>query len=99
MANNQLDIAKFVIMSRIMAFSVLMLSMSGLTAGILNSHNIFAIPSFAPFILNIITIIFVITLSSSLGIISMAIGTMAGSVLQLVIQIATVKGCTGLIQV
>ncbi|MBN1298267.1 MAG: murein biosynthesis integral membrane protein MurJ, partial [Actinobacteria bacterium] len=90
-ANNQLDITKFIIMNRVMAFSVLMLSMSGLTTGLLNSHNIFAVPAFAPFVLNIITVIFVTVLSSRLGIISMAIGTMAGSLLQLVIQLPQIK--------
>ena len=90
-ANNQMDVGKFVIMSRIMSFSVLALSISGLTTGILNSHNIFTIPSFAPFVLNIMTIFFVVLLSYRLGIISMAIGTMVGSVLQLVIQIPQIR--------
>jgi len=90
-ANNLMDINKFIIMSRIMSFSVLTLSISGLTTGILNSHNIFTIPSFAPFVLNIMTILFVILLSHRLGIISIAIGTMVGSVLQLVIQIPQLK--------
>jgi len=90
-ANNQMDVYKFVIMSRIMSFSVLTLSMSGLTTGILNSHNIFTIPSFAPFILNIMTVIFVVVLNYRLGIISMAIGTIVGSILQLIIQIPQLK--------
>ena len=90
-ANNLMDINKFVIMSRIMSFSVLTLSMSGLTTGILNSHNIFTIPSFAPFVLNIMTILFVVFLSHRLGIISIAIGTMVGSMLQLIIQIPQLK--------
>lgn len=77
-ANNQLDIGKFVIMNRIMVFSLVTLSLSGLTTGILNSHNIFTIPSLAPFILNVMTIIFVVLLYKKLGIISMAIGTMVG---------------------
>ncbi|MBU4292699.1 MAG: murein biosynthesis integral membrane protein MurJ [Actinobacteria bacterium] len=90
-ANNLMDINKFVIMSRILSFSVLTLSISGLTTGILNSHNIFTIPSFAPFVLNIMTILFVILLSHRLGIISIAIGTMVGSALQLIIQIPQLK--------
>ncbi len=89
--DNLMDINKFIIMSRIMSFSVLTLSISGLTTGILNSHNIFTIPSFAPFVLNIMTILFVVLLSHSLGIISIAVGTMVGSVLQLVIQIPQLK--------
>jgi putative peptidoglycan lipid II flippase len=78
-------------MSRIMSFSVLTLSISGLTTGILNSHNIFAVPAFAPFVLNIFIIIFAVILSRRYGIISMAIGTMVGSVLQLLIQLPQIK--------
>jgi putative peptidoglycan lipid II flippase len=90
-AGNQLDMVKFVYMNRIMAFSVIALSLSGLTTGVLNSHNLFALPAFAPFVLNILTIVFVLLLSRNLGIISMAIGTMAGSVVQLLIQIPQMK--------
>ncbi len=90
-ANNQMDIEKFVTMSRIMSFSVLTLSMSGLTTGILNAHNIFAVPAFAPFVLNITIVIFAVILSSRYGIISMAIGTMVGSALQLAIQLPQLR--------
>ncbi len=90
-ANNQLDVEKFILMNRIMSFCVILLSLSGLTTGILNSHNLFAVPSFAPFALNIITVIFVVFLSKKLGIISMAIGTIAGSFVQLAIQIPQLK--------
>lgn len=90
-ADNQMDVSKFILMNRIMAFSVIVLSLSGFTTGVLNSHNLFTIPSFAPFVLNIMIVIFVVLLSSKLGIISMAIGTMAGSVVQLLIQVPQLK--------
>ncbi len=90
-AGNQLDIAKFVIMNRIMAFSVLMLSISGLTTGILNAHNLFTLPALAPFILNILIVISVSVFTLRLGIISMAIGTMAGSVFQLIVQLPQIR--------
>ncbi len=90
-SNNQMDIQQFVMMSRIMAFSVLTLSISGLTTGILNAHNIFAIPAFAPFVLNVTIVLFAIALSGRYGIISMAIGTMVGSALQLAIQLPQLK--------
>jgi len=90
-AGNQLDLAKFIMMNRIMAFSVILLSLSGLTSGILNAHNLFAVPSFAPFVLNIFIVSFVVFLSRKLGIISMAIGTMAGSLAQLLVQIPQIK--------
>ena len=90
-SGNQLDIGKFVIMNRIMAFSVLMLSISGLTTGILNAHNLFTLPALAPFILNILIVISVVVFTSRLGIVSMAIGTMAGSIFQLIVQLPQIK--------
>ena len=90
-AGSQLDIGKFVIMNRIMAFSVLMLSISGLTTGILNAHNLFTLPALAPFILNILIVISVALFTFRLGIVSMAIGTMAGSVFQLIVQLPQIR--------
>ncbi|MBN2072543.1 MAG: murein biosynthesis integral membrane protein MurJ [Actinobacteria bacterium] len=90
-AGNQMDVGSFTIMSRIMIFSLLTLSISGLATGILNSHDIFFIPSLAPMILNLVTIIFVVTLFSRWGIISMAAGVMAGSVMHMLIQFPQLK--------
>ena len=90
-SGNQMDIVKFVSMNRIMVFSLLTLSLSGLVTGILNSHNIFTLPSLAPFMLNVVTIIFVATLYSRLGIYAMAIGVMAGSVMHLLVQIPQLR--------
>ena len=90
-ANNQLDVYKFMIMNRIMIFSLVLMSLSGLVTGILNSHNIFTVPSLAPFVMNIITVIFVILLFSRLGIFSIAVGIMAGSLMHLAIQLPQLK--------
>ncbi len=90
-SGNQMDIAKFVVMNRIMIFSLLTMSLSGLVTGILNSHNLFTLPSLAPFVLNIVTIIFVTTLYSRLGIYSMAAGVMAGSLMHLLIQVPQLR--------
>ena len=90
-ANNQLDVYKFMVMNRIMIFSLVLMSLSGLVTGILNSHNIFTVPSLAPFVMNIITVIFVILLFSRLGIFSIAVGIMAGSLMHLVIQLPQLK--------
>jgi putative peptidoglycan lipid II flippase len=90
-ANNQMDVYKFIVMNRIMIFSLVLLSMSGLATGILNSHNIFTVPSLAPFVMNIITIGFVVFLFSSMGIYGMAIGVMVGSILHMVIQIPQLR--------
>ncbi|MDZ7837712.1 MAG: murein biosynthesis integral membrane protein MurJ [Actinomycetota bacterium] len=90
-ADNQMDIGKFVVMSRIMIFSLLSLGLSGLVTGILNSHNLFALPSIAPLVMNIATILAVILISGQLGIVSMAVGVMVGSVLHLAIQLPRLK--------
>ncbi len=90
-ANNQMDINKFIVMNRIMIFSLVIMSLSGLATGILNSHNIFTVPSLAPFVMNIITIIFAVLLFTRMGIYGMAIGVMAGSILHLLIQVPQLR--------
>jgi putative peptidoglycan lipid II flippase len=90
-SGNNMDITKFVVMNRIMIFSLVLLSLSGLATGILNSHNIFTVPSLAPFMLNIVTIICVVFLFRDMGIYSMALGVMIGSVLHLLIQFPQLK--------
>ena len=90
-ANNQLDVYKFMVMNRIMIFSLVLMSLSSLATGILNSHNIFAVPSLAPFVMNIVTIISVLLFFRRLGIYSMAIGIMAGSLMHLVVQLPQIK--------
>src|SRR4030066_1306829 len=89
--NNQMDIYKFVVMSRIMIFSLVVMSLSRLATGILNSHNIFTVPSLSPFVMNIATIISVVLLFRRLGIYSMAIGIMAGSLMQLLVQLPQIR--------
>ncbi len=90
-ADNQMDVYKFIVMNRIMIFSLILMSMSGLATGILNSHNIFTIPSLAPFVMNIITIGSVILFFNRMGIYGMAVGVMAGSILHFVIQIPQLR--------
>ena len=89
--DNQMDIYKFVVMSRIMIFSLVIMSLSSLATGILNSHDIFTVPSLAPFIMNIVTIISVTLFFRRLGIYSMAIGIMAGSLMHLVVQLPQIR--------
>ncbi|MFC2159343.1 murein biosynthesis integral membrane protein MurJ [Actinomycetota bacterium] len=90
-SGSEMDIVKFVTMNRIMIFSLLTLSLSGLVTGILNSHNFFTLPSLAPFIMNVVTIIFVTTLYSRLGIYGMAIGVMAGSIMHFLVQVPQLR--------
>lgn len=91
-SGNNLDIVNFSIMNRIMIFSLVVMSISGLVTSILNSHNKFGAPAIAPMVMNITSIIFVIFFSKNIGIISMAIGVMLGSILEVVIQLPGLKG-------
>jgi putative peptidoglycan lipid II flippase len=86
-AGGQLDVNKFMVMSRIVIFSLVLMSLSSIATSILNSHNIFTVPSLAPFVMNIVTIILVVILSGRYGIYSMAIGVMAGSFAHLMVQL------------
>lgn len=90
-SSNQFDVYKFVVMSRIMIFSLVVMSLSSLATGILNSHNIFTVPSLAPFVMNIVTIISVTLLFRRLGIYSLAIGVMAGSLMHLLVQLPQIR--------
>ncbi len=90
-ASRQFDIYKFTVMSRIMIFSLVSMSLSSLATGILNSHNVFTTPSLAPFVMNIVTIISVILFAGRIDICSMAVGVMAGSIMHLLIQLPQLK--------
>lgn len=91
-SGNNLDIANFSMMNRIMIFSLVIMSIAGLLTSILNSHNKFVVPAIAPMIMNIASIIFVVVLAGKIGIISMAIGIIIGSVLEVLIQLPGLKG-------
>jgi putative peptidoglycan lipid II flippase len=91
-SGNNMDIANFSQMNRIMIFSLVIMSIAGLLTSILNSHNKFVIPAVAPMVMNIVSIIFVVALAGKMGIISMAIGIIIGSVLEVLIQLPGLKG-------
>src|SRR5680860_88420 len=90
-SGNNMNISGFASMNRIMIFSLVVMSISGLITSILNSHNIFAVSAVAPIIMNIISIVFVVLLAKNIGIASMAIGVMLGSVLEIAIQLPWLK--------
>jgi putative peptidoglycan lipid II flippase len=94
-SGNNMDIAGFASMNRIMIFSLVVMSISGLIASVLNSHNIFTIPAVAPIVMNIVSIVFVVLLAKNISIASMAWGVMLGSVLEVAIQLPWLKN-TGL---
>jgi putative peptidoglycan lipid II flippase len=90
-SGNNMDISGFALMNRIMIFSLVVMSISGLITSVLNSHNIFTVPAVAPIVMNIISIVFVILLAKKISIASMAWGVMLGSVLEVAIQLPWLK--------
>ena len=86
-SGNNMDISGFATMNRIMIFSLVVMSISGLITSVLNSHNKFSVPAIAPIIMNVVSIIFVVLLAKNIGIVSMAMGVMLGSVLEVIIQL------------
>ncbi len=78
-----------VLLTRIMLPFLLFISLAALTMGALNTRGVFFIPALAPALLNIVTIISVLTLSMHFTnpIISVAIGVTAGGFVQFLFQV------------
>lgn len=72
-------------LNRIIFPYILLVSLAAYSMGILNSLKHFAVPSFAPCLLNISIIVFALAFGE--GIKGLALGVLAGGVLQLAIQV------------
>ncbi len=73
---------------RVMFPAVFFTALSGLTAGVLNSYNHFAIPVIGPIFYNIFIILGAYLLGPRLGITGMAIGTIVGAMANFGLQLA-----------
>lgn len=87
--NNPDKFSNTVLLTRIMFPFLLFISLASLTMGALNTRGVFFIPALAPALLNIVTIISVLTLSMHFTnpIISVAIGVTAGGLVQFLFQV------------
>ena len=72
---------------RIMAPALIFLGISGLMAGTLNSYNHFAAPSLVALVQNVIMVAAIIFLAQMMGIYAAAVGFLAASVCQVLIQL------------
>lgn len=72
---------------RIMLLTPIVFGVSGLMMGLLNAHQRFTLPAFAPALRNIGIIIGAVALSPAIGIYGLAWGTVFGALLHLLIQI------------
>ncbi len=71
--------------------SIFFMSMIGIFTGILNSHNIFGPPAMGPAIMNLLIIISTFTASKWFGIHGLALGTLVGTILYLIIQFPALR--------
>lgn len=65
---------------------ILLISISAVLLAVLNVHNYFTVPALTPILFSIAVIISIICLHKSMGVYSMAVGVLAGGVLQILFQ-------------
>ena len=75
---------------RIMFPTVVILGIAGIFMGILNSYNHFTMPALAPIVWNLVIIGVVIAFSAGYGFEALAWGVLAGTVVELVMQVPAV---------
>src|SRR5262245_8907917 len=72
---------------RILLFSTLIFSVSGIVMGILNSHNHFLLPALAPIMFDLGILFGVVFLTKSFGVRGIAYGAVLGAALHFAIQV------------
>jgi len=68
---------------------LLLISVSAVLMGVLNSHNVFVIPALTPLLFSIAVIAATLIFWRSLGIFSLAVGILAGGAAQILFQLPT----------
>lgn len=81
--------ADAVLLTRIMFPFLLFISLASLAMGALNTRGVFFIPALAPALLNVVTIVCIVTLASQFAnpIIAVAIGIVLGGLVQFLFQV------------
>jgi len=80
------------IMTRILFPSVLFMALAGVVMGILNSYNHFTAPALSPVLWNFIIIACILFLAPKMGVVSLALGIVVGSLFQFLMQLPFVSG-------
>lgn len=79
-------------LNRVMFPYLILIGLTAYTMGVLNTIKHFASPAFGPCLLNIALIAAALWLCPSLGVMGLVIGVLAGGVLQLLLNVATMYG-------
>jgi putative peptidoglycan lipid II flippase len=77
-------------LTRILLISQIFFLLSNFVTGILQANQLFLIPSLSPIVYNLFIILGIITLTPTLGIYGVAVGTIVGAFFHLVIQLPLV---------
>ncbi len=70
---------------------ILLVSLSALVMAVLNSHGAFAVPALSPLLFTLATVLSIVFLNGRFGILSMGIGVLIGGILQLLVQIPSLR--------
>jgi putative peptidoglycan lipid II flippase len=70
---------------------ILLVSLSALVMAVLNSHGVFAVPALSPLLFTLATVLSIVFLNGRFGILSMGIGVLMGGILQLAVQIPSLR--------
>jgi putative peptidoglycan lipid II flippase len=87
--------AEIVRMSRLLFPTVIFLALTGIVASILNSFEHFTLPAVAPIFWNMIILVAIIFGHEQLGVDALAWGILAGTVVQLLMQLPALRGRGG----
>ena len=87
--------ADIVSMSRLLFPIILLLSITGIVASILNSYEHFTLPAIAPVFVNLVIILAIVFGSGRFGIQALAWGVLLGTVVQLAVQLPWLRGRGG----
>ena len=70
---------------------ILLVSLSALVMAVLNSHGSFAVPALSPLLFTLATVLSIVFLNGKFGILSMGIGVLIGGMLQLAVQLPSLR--------
>ena len=70
---------------------ILLVSLSALVMAVLNSHGVFAVPALSPLLFTLATVLSIVFLNGRFGILSMGIGVLIGGILQLAVQVPSLR--------
>jgi putative peptidoglycan lipid II flippase len=81
-----------VLLTRIVLIQPLFLGIAGVMMGVLNTYQHFLLPALAPVVYNLSIIAAALALGPSMGVSGLAIGVVAGALLQVVVQLPGMRG-------